>query len=50
MPQRWAPIVGILRSIASGMAFMHASRICHGDLNPANVLLKARPIPATLRA
>ena len=30
------------------MEYMHARRICHGDLNPANVLLKARaPHPPT---
>lgn len=47
--RRWRPIVAALESIASGMDYMHAKRFCHGDLNPNNVLLKARspsPFPA----
>ena len=39
---RWLPILSILHGIASGMAYMHASRICHGDLNPNNVFLRVR--------
>jgi serine/threonine protein kinase len=42
MPQRWAPMVGVLSDIARGMEYMHAKRICHGDLNPSNVLFKVR--------
>jgi serine/threonine protein kinase len=43
MPRRWAPIMGMLRGIAAGMEYIHGKRVCHGDLNPANVLLKVRP-------
>jgi serine/threonine protein kinase len=39
---RWRLILSILRDIAAGMEHMHGKRLCHGDLNPANVLLKAR--------
>jgi Protein kinase domain len=42
MAGRWAPLTGVLRGIAEGMAYVHSKRICHGDLNPANILLKAR--------
>eukprot|EP00892_Ulva_mutabilis_P006166 jgi/Ulvmu1/3921/UM018_0144.1 len=41
--RRWRPIMSILEDIASGMDYMHAKRICHGDLNPNNVLLKFNP-------
>ena len=41
LPHRWRPILSILEGIANGMDYMHAKRICHGDLNPNNVLLKA---------
>ena len=43
---RWQPIVASLQGIASGMDYMHAKRICHGDLNPNNVLLKVRSLSA----
>eukprot|EP00892_Ulva_mutabilis_P010030 jgi/Ulvmu1/739/UM010_0112.1 len=43
LPQRWEPVMGVLRGIAEGMAYVHSKRICHGDLNPANVLLKYDP-------
>jgi serine/threonine protein kinase len=33
-----------LEGIAAGMDYMHTKRICHGDLNPNNVLLKVRKI------
>jgi serine/threonine protein kinase len=39
---RWASLITILTHIAFGMRHMHANRICHGDLNPSNVLLKVR--------
>lgn len=39
---RWLPILSILHGIASGMAYMHAHGIRHGDLNPNNILLKVR--------
>ena len=32
--------MALLNDIAQGMAYIHSKRICHGDLNPANVLLK----------
>eukprot|EP00892_Ulva_mutabilis_P000885 jgi/Ulvmu1/10798/UM069_0033.1 len=37
---RWQPIMTALKDIAAGMDYMHAKRICHGDLNPNNILLK----------
>eukprot|EP00892_Ulva_mutabilis_P009188 jgi/Ulvmu1/6641/UM003_0279.1 len=40
MPRRWGPLMLVLADIAGGMAHMHAKRICHGDLNPSNILLK----------
>jgi serine/threonine protein kinase len=40
MPSRWQAISTVLLDVAAGMAYMHANRICHSDLNPANVLLK----------
>ena len=43
LPARWQPISTILLGIAEGLAYMHSKRICHGDLNPSNVLLKVRP-------
>ena len=45
LPHRWEPVMGVLRGIAEGMAYVHSKRVCHGDLNPANVLLKACPHP-----
>ena len=54
--RHWRIIMGMLLDIAHGMAYIHSKRICHGDLNPANVLLKARrlhlactPAPVLLR-
>jgi serine/threonine protein kinase len=40
MPQRWDPVLWLLRGITEGVDHMHSKRICHGDLNPSNVLLK----------
>ena len=42
---RWRLIVSLLRGVAAGMAHMHSKRLTHGDLNPANILLKARCRP-----
>jgi serine/threonine protein kinase len=41
-PRHWRTIMALLFDIAQGMAYIHGKRICHGDLNPANVLLKVR--------
>ena len=41
-PDRWALLLGILQDIAAAMEYIHSKRLCHGDLNPANILLKAR--------
>eukprot|EP00892_Ulva_mutabilis_P011154 jgi/Ulvmu1/8410/UM042_0117.1 len=40
MPRRWSPVMGVLKDIAAGMAYVHSRQVCHGDLNPSNVLLK----------
>ena len=40
----WKRVICTLQDIASGMAYIHSKRICHGDLNPANILLKARSL------
>lgn len=36
----WRRVLATLLDVAEGMAYIHSMRICHGDLNPANVLLK----------
>jgi serine/threonine protein kinase len=41
-PLHWRRLLAVLLDIARGMAFIHSMRICHGDLNPANILLKVR--------
>ena len=38
--QRWRGVMTALRGLAEGMAYTHSKRICHGDLNPSNVLVK----------
>jgi serine/threonine protein kinase len=38
----WRRVVSTLLDVARGMAYIHSMRICHGDLNPANVLLQVR--------
>jgi serine/threonine protein kinase len=40
--QRWRPLMHVAKSIAEGMGYLHSQRILHGDLNPANILLKVR--------
>jgi serine/threonine protein kinase len=50
MPSRWRLIVHVLMGISRGMAHMHGKRITHGDLNPANVLFKARTPASTQSA
>jgi Protein kinase domain len=40
LPSRWDALMSVLRDVAAGMNYMHAKRICHGDLNPSNILLK----------
>jgi Ser/Thr protein kinase RdoA (MazF antagonist) len=40
--RRWRAIMRTLQDVAAGMAHMHGQRCCHGDLNPANILFKAR--------
>jgi serine/threonine protein kinase len=47
LPNRFAVIMTLLCHIADGIQYMHSKRICHGDLNPSNVLLKVRtPAPS----
>ena len=43
---KWKGRMHVLEGIATGMHYMHSRRICHGDLNPSNVLLKVRPFIA----
>lgn len=40
LPRRWDALMAVLREVAAGMNYMHDKRICHGDLNPSNILLK----------
>jgi serine/threonine protein kinase len=40
--RRWKPLMHVAGSVADGMRYLHSQRICHGDLNPANILLKVR--------
>lgn len=44
LPKRWAAIVNSLTDVAAGLEYIHRKRICHGDLNPANILLKVRSL------
>jgi serine/threonine protein kinase len=48
LPSRWDGLMSVLRDVAAGMSYMHAKRICHGDLNPSNILLKVSPPPSPL--
>ena len=45
MSRRWGPIMLVLTDIVAGMNYVHRKRICHGDLNPANVMFKVCPSP-----
>ena len=40
MAHTWATIMHAAKGIAAGMQYVHGKRICHGDLNPSNILLK----------
>jgi serine/threonine protein kinase len=42
MVSHWSSVMLVMQGIAAGMAYVHSKRICHGDLNPSNVLLKVR--------
>ena len=47
MKGRWRPVMAVLKGIVCGMQYMHSKGICHGDLNPSNILLKVRSVPCT---
>jgi serine/threonine protein kinase len=47
---RWHAALAVLGGVAAGMAFMHARRICHGELDPANILLHVRACPPAARS
>ncbi|XP_047972305.1 probable serine/threonine-protein kinase roco5 [Salvia hispanica] len=34
--------VDVMLQIARGMEYLHSKKMCHGDLNPSNILLKER--------
>jgi tRNA A-37 threonylcarbamoyl transferase component Bud32 len=42
MKNHWESVLRVMKGIASGLRYVHSRRICHGDLNPSNVLLKVR--------
>ena len=43
MLDRWLSVQHTLRGLAEGMMYTHSKRVCHGDLNPSNILLRVRP-------
>jgi serine/threonine protein kinase len=43
LPNRWDVVLSVLDDIGAGLEYIHSKRICHGDLNPSNVLLKVLP-------
>lgn len=38
--------VDVMLQVARGMEFLHSRKVCHGNLNPANVLVKPRAVGA----
>lgn len=44
----WGSVMAAVSGIAQGMAYIHSKRICHGDLNPANVLVQVWRLPHAL--
>lgn len=40
MRSHWHAVMSVTKGIASAMQYVHSKRICHGDLNPSNVLVK----------
>ena len=38
----WRTVMHAAKGIAAGMQYVHGKRICHGDLNPSNILIKVR--------
>jgi serine/threonine protein kinase len=39
-PDAWSTVMHAAKGIAAGMQYVHGKHICHGDLNPSNILLK----------
>ena len=46
MRSHWRSVMLVMQGTAAGMQYVHGKRICHGDLNPSNILLKVRRVPA----
>ena len=47
MRSHWRSVMLVMQGTAAGMQYVHGKRICHGDLNPSNILLKVRSVPCT---
>ena len=43
LPRHFSVVLGLVLGIACGMRHISDRGICHGDLNPSNVLLQVRP-------